>query len=95
MQEYKIAYNKKIPPRCKEVRQTHYNFREELAKVIRGEVRNTVFIARGSEQASSIRNALKSHIAYHGLPIDLVKRGRYVFAVYNGKKRQALTSPDA
>ena len=63
--------------------------------MIRGEVRNVVFITDGSGQAGDLRNALKTHIAYHGLPIDLVKRGRYVFAVYNGKKRQALTPPDA
>lgn len=95
MQEYKIAYNQKIPPRSREIWQNHYNFQEDLAKVLRGEAWNVVFITDGSGQAGDLRNALKTHIEYYGLPLDLVKRGRYVFAVYNEKKRQALTPPDA
>lgn len=94
MRRYKVAYRKPL-------RKIGYmtalsgTYDEDEMSVSFEWPDNGVLIYEDLERARATFSFLQMAREVLSLPYDLMRNGRYVFAVYNVKKRQALTSPDA
>lgn len=81
--EFTISYNKVIPKEKHSLEddRVEYNFRREMTRILRGEVKNVVYSVKKNrpDHAHRIVSAATRYIQYNKLPLKVVKRENHVF----------------